>query len=84
MASEKPSVINCEFHLLLGIQQKGVAKLTGYEGDTLGAKKKEAKCLNCGLDHDSAKFVKDIEADSTALAISMAREREEKGLRYVG
>jgi len=48
-------------------------------------KKKEAKCLNCGLDHDSAKFVKDIEADSTAQAISMAREREEKGLlSYIG
>ena len=55
-----------------------------YEGYTLGAKKKETKCLNCGLDHDSAKYVKDIEADMTAFAISVAREREEKGLRYVG
>jgi len=49
------------------------------------SKKKEAKCLNCGIVHDSAQFVKDIEADSTAQAISMAREREEKGLlRYIG
>ena len=50
----------------------------------MGAKKKEAKCLNCGLDHDSAKYVKDVEADTTALAIIMARDREEKGLRYIG
>ena len=49
------------------------------------SKKKETKCLNCGMVHNSAQFVKDIEADSTAQAISMAREREEKGLlRYIG
>ena len=48
-------------------------------------KKKETKCLNCWMVHNSAQFVKDIEADSTAQAISMAREREEKGLlSYIG
>ena len=51
--------------------------------DKANSKKKETKCLNCGLVHDSAQFVKDVEADSTALAISLAREREEKGLSYV-
>ena len=52
--------------------------------DKTNSKKKETKCLNCGMVHDSAQFMKDIEADSTALAISMAREREAKGLSYVG
>ena len=54
------------------------------KSDKTNSKKKETKCLNCGLVHDSAQFVKDIEADSIALAISLAREREEKGLTYVG
>jgi len=53
--------------------------------DKTNSKKKEPKCLNCGIVHNSAQFVKDIEADSTAQAISMAREREDKGLlRYIG
>ena len=76
------SIVNFTYYLVFSKRES--LNVTAQEGDTSGAKSNEAKCLNCGLDHDSAKFVKDIEADSTALAISMAREREEKGLRYVG